>query len=161
MSVHVFGSDGKEIDFKAWKKTPRELNSFEMGFHEGVLGRVLDDNPYPLDTTAAEEWDSGWKVYNHRKKNMKWLTLKDCTPSGADGMNVSNWLCLVKDSDGYFLHKPCAPKFVGFELKLVWIDYHGGVALDVIEFAYVPMKNPRLINAMQANLNWTKVESGD
>ena len=161
MSIRVVGSDSKEIDLMAWRQPLREIHSFELGFHEAVLEKTLDDNPFPSHTSAAEEWDSGWKVYNNRKKNMKWLTLKDCTPDGADGNSESNWLCLVKDRDGYFLHKPCTPKFVGLELKLVWIDYHGQVVVDVVEFAHVSMKNPRFINAMQANQNWTAVGSSD
>ncbi len=154
MLVRVFDVDGKEIDLKTTKKPPRVLNPFELGFHEAVLGKDLNDNPFTPYTTAADEWDSGFNIYKERKRRMLWINPKEYLPLETNVELGRTYLCLVQDKDGYFLHKPCKTRGPLFSGAVIWEDYENGIKERVIEFSQVPMKNPHRVNAMQANLNW-------
>lgn len=157
MSVKVF-HNGKEIDLKAMREPPRVLQPFERGFQEGVLGKSQDENPYPLHTSAANDWDDGWTVYTERKRKMRWYDPKVNGPGGTDERAGITFLCLVEDRDGCFLHMPCKTKGLRLGGGVFWEDYKG-VGLKVIEYAHVPMRNPRLVNAMQVGSNWAEIQS--
>jgi hypothetical protein len=158
MSAQVF-VNGKEYDFAANRKPPRQPSAFEQGFDAAARGRPESDCPFPALSPEGASWQAGRRLYFRRRAQYQWFKWPDAGHPFKSTQSDITHLCLVINDIGLYSHMPC--QFVAMfswsnpnSHGGLWHPYQGYRYQKVVEWTHIEAANAMHNSAKQQPNHW-------